>query len=483
MKRSLLILPLVLSALVAPAVGAAAARATPSLSTGVSYLEPNEPPAFRQVRAAGARLVQAIARWREIAPRREPASWNPEDPADPNYDWGWLDTWVTNAVAAGLTPVLDVASAPSWAQGCEAAESRLLAVCRPDPAALAAFATAAARRYSGRFAGLPRVRFWQALNEPNLNLFFEPQLEGGRRPVSPALYRRLLDAFYFAVKRVDRSDLVLAAGLGPVAVSRYTLGPLRFARLLLCMRGRHRPRPAGRGCEGGVHFDIFDIHPYTTGGPGHHGHADDVQLADLPKLQRLLRAADEAGRIAGAFPRTPLWATEFSWDSDPPDPGGLPIPILARWTAEALHTAWRAGVRRFFWFSLRDQAPNPNLPFSETFQSGLYFRGATLAEDRPKRQLYAFRFPFVAYAGGGAIRFWGRTPNSGPGAVAIELRRGGRWLGVAALRAGRGGVFRGALTSAYGRHRHGAVRAVYRGEASLPFSLRPVPGFHQPPFG
>ena len=435
---------LALAFAIAPALAACPASAattrTHALQTGVSYVDESSPLAFQGVRRAGAGLVQTIVRWRKIAPRSEPPTWNPEDPADPNYDWGSLDEWVTNAVAAGLTPVLDVASAPRWAQGCEAEG---LAVCRPDPAALAAFATAAARRYSGRFGGLPRVRYWQGLNEPNLSLFFGPQFEAGR-PVSPDLYRELVNAFYSAVKGVDRSNLVLAAGLGPVGVPGYTIAPLRFARLLLCMRGRRRPRPTRGGCDGGVHFDIFDAHPYTTGGPSHRGPADDVEIADLPKLQRLLRAAGEAGRIKGAFHRPPLWVTEFSWDSDPPDPGGLPMPILARWTAEALHTAWRAGVSRFFWYSLRDQAPNPSRSFSETLESGLYFRGATLAEDVPKRQLYAFRFPFVAYARAGAIRFWGRTPDSRGGRVSIQLRRGGRWRTVAAPRADRGGIFSGA---------------------------------------
>ena len=483
LRLAALAIALALVSTVAAGPASATSTRTHPLETGVSYVEESAPLAFRGVRRAGARLVQTTVTWGLIAPRSEPARWNPANPADPHYDWGPLDEWVKNAVAAHLTPLLEVISAPSWAQRCEAEGVGPLAVCRPDPAALAAFATAAARRYSGRFDGLPRVRYWQGLNEPNLSLFFNPQLEAGR-PVSPDLYRRLINAFYSAVKGVERSDLVLAAGLGPVGVPGYTIAPLRFARRLLCMRGRRRPRPTRGGCEGGVHFDIFDVHPYTTGGPTHHGRADDVEIADLPKLQRLLRAADEAGRIRGAFQRTPLWVTEFSWDSDPPDPGGLPMPILARWTAEALHTAWRAGVSRFFWFSLRDQAPNPDRPFSQTLQSGLYFRGATLAEDVPKRQLYAFRFPFVAYARAGAIRFWGRTPDSRRGRVAIQLRRGGRWRTVALARAGSGGIFSGAAIDAgHGRRDRGAVRARYRGETSLPFSLTPVPDFHQPPFG
>jgi hypothetical protein len=461
---------------------ASAATAIHPLRTGVSYVYDNEPAAFEHVRQAGAQLALTPLRWGTVAPRSEPASWDPTNPSDPHYDWDQFDVWVTNAVQAGLTPVLQLRGAPLWAQRCpEPTDTD--APCKPDPAALAAFATAAARRYSGDYVGLPRVRFWQGLNEPNLSLFFSPQFEGGR-PVSPALYRKLINAFYFAVKAVDPSNVVLAAGLGPIAVRGLTIGPMRFARHLLCMAGARRPHPTRGSCHGGVHFDIFDVHPYTTGGPTHRGGVDDVELGDLPKLQALLRAADRAGRIRGRFRRTPLWMTEFGWDSKPPDPGGLPMKIEVRWTAEALYRAWRAGVRNFFWYSLRDFPPEPNLPFSETLQTGLYFRGATVEEDQPKELMYAFRFPFVAYPHGrGGLFFWGRTPDSGPGKIVIQLRKRRHWRNAFVTRADRHGMFRGLAPTPYGRHRRGSARAVYRGEATTPFSMRPVPDFYQPPFG
>ena len=172
-----------------------------------------------------------------------------------------------------------------------------------------------------------------------------------------------------------------------------------FTRRLLCMKGRKKPRPTKGDCGGGVHFDIFDIHPYTTGGPTHEGGKDDVQMGDLAKLQTLLGAASRAGRIHGKFKKQPpLWINEFSWDSNPPDPGGLPMQIETRWVAEALYVAWSAGVSHFSWYSLRDQRHVPgSLPSSETLQSGLYFRGPEVGHDQPKEFLYAFRFPFVAY--------------------------------------------------------------------------------------
>jgi hypothetical protein len=356
------------------------------------------------------------------------------------------------------------------------------APCDPDPAKLAEFARAAARRYSGGFQTLPRVRYWQAQNESNLNLFFNPQYRNGR-PVSPALYRNLINAFYHAVKSVDRSNIVLAAGLAPIGRPGSAIAPLRFTKLLLCMKGgRREPRPTRGDCGGGAFFDVFDMHPYTTGGPDQGGKGGNVELGNLSDLQNLLRTASRVGRIHGRFRRSPLWITEFSWDSKPPDPGGVKMPILARWTAEALHRAWTAGINRFFWYSLRDDAPTSR-PFSETFQSGLYFRGATIAEDRPKPIMYAFRFPFVAYSRSDGFFFWGRTPNSKGGKVVIEVRKSGRWRNAVVVRADRFGIFKGVAKGGYGRRKRGFVRARYHGESAVPFSLKPVRGFYQPPFG
>ena len=467
------------------ATGAYALFAQPSaadaraLYTGVAGLNEESPLAFQRVKAAGASYVRIPLEWSEIAPRNPPADWRPDDAADPHYDWERSDKAVVGAVASGLIPVAMIEEAPQWAQRCPASQGTN---CDPDPAALAAFATAAAWRYGGNTGGLPRVSFWQGLNEPNLSLYFNPQFEGNRA-VSPELYRNLINTFYAAIKAVDPSNIVVAAGLGPIAVPPYTIGPMRFARELLCMRGHTRVRPAPGNCGGGVHFDIFDIHPYTTGAPSHTGGINDVQIGDLQKLQVLLEAADRAGRIKGQFQRTPLWIGEFSWDSNPPDPGGLQMKIETRWVAEALYRAWKAGVEAFFWFSLRDRSPQPHLPFSQTLESGLYFRGATIEQDQPKEILYAFRFPFVSYPQKGGLAFWGRTPSSLGGKVAIQAWRRGGWRRASVVRADRHGIFRGLIRSHYGGNKRGSVRAVYRGEASVPFSMKPVGDFPQPPFG
>jgi hypothetical protein len=467
---------------------ASAAPAAPSgapmrpLITGVSDVFDNDVAAFANAQKAGVQRVQTLVRWPRIAPDARPANWNPADPADPNYDWEAMDLWVIRAIQSGLTPVLMIYGAPLWSQRCPEQMKEPDAPCNPDPADLAAFTTAAVRRYSGTFGGLPRIRYWQGFNEPNLSLFFTPQFEGDR-PVSPDLYRVLINTFYGAVKAVDPTNLVLAAGLGPIAVPKYTIGPMRFTRMLLCMKGGRPPSPLPGDCGGGVHFDIFDIHPYTTGGPTHTGGRNDVQLGDLGKLKELLKAADRAGRIKGAFKRTPLWITEFAWDTNPPDPGGLQMKIAARWAAEALYRAWSAGITDFFWFSLRDFPANPSLPFSQTLQTGLYFRAPDIAQDQPKETMYAFRFPFVAFPREQGLFFWGRTPTSARGKVQIQVLKGGKWRPAAGVRAGAGGMFSGVIPLGYGRNKKGSVRAHYAGESSVPFSMRPVRDFRVSPFG
>ncbi|MEZ5079038.1 MAG: hypothetical protein R2725_16540 [Solirubrobacterales bacterium] len=467
-------------ALAAFAVPRAEAK-IPTLETGVSYVYETEPIEFARVKRAGARLVQTPLRWANVAPANRPVSWDPTDPADPNYDWGDMDLWVRRAVAAGLVPVLQVRGAPLWAQRC--APRKADTPCEPDPALLAQFAKAAASRYSGSFSGLPRVRFWQGLNEPNLSLFFMPQYRDGKA-ASPFLYRALINSFSAAVKSVHQDNLVLLGGLGPIAVPGYTIGPMAFARKLLCMKGRAKPRATKSDCDGGVHFDIFDVHPYTTGGPTHTGGPDDVQLGDIPKLKRLITAADRDGRIKNGYKRTPLWITEFAWDSKPPDPGGLPLKIEAQWTSEALYRTLHAGVGKFFWFTIVDYEPEPNVPFSISIQAGLYFWAPTLAAQRPKRVFYAFRFPFVAYPRRHGLFVWGRTPGSTRGRVAIQVKGKRGWRTVAKVRANKHGMFQRTLKGKrYGANRRGSVRARYQGVESVPFPMRPVRDFYQPPFG
>jgi Cellulase (glycosyl hydrolase family 5) len=431
--------------------------------------------ALARIRDLGASMVRVNVRWASVAPLVQPQTWDPANPADPSYRWAWLDTRVEAVVAQGLTPYLVAFDAPTWAQASPASHGS--ASNRPNAAQFGDFAEALARHYSGGYPGVPQVLYYEAWNEPNLSLELVPQLVHDR-PVSPGAYRALLNAFADAVHGVDPANVVIAGGLAPfrditpsVLAQRNDWGPLTFMRSLLCLS-----KKLHRTCKARVSFDVWSMHPYTSGGPTHHAaFPDDVSLGDLSKVTKVLRAA-RAQHVISAPRGVGFWVTEFSWDSKPPDPNGVPVSYLARWVPEALYTMWKAGVSQVTWFTVVDH------PLSSSYiQSGLYFqRGGRFGRIKP----YAtgFRFPFVAYPrGGGRIFVWGRTPASKPGRVAIEQKVGNRRHLVRTLRANRFGIFMGMVP----RHGSGPLQAQLRpgDEASLPFSLTPLPDKFFNPFG
>ena len=287
------------------------------------------------------------------------------------------------------------------------------------------------------------------------------------KPGTAAWYRTLVNAFAASVHSVPGND-VIAGGLAPFGIST-SIAPLEFMRSVLCLD----THPA---CHEPLHFDIWSTDPYTAGGPTHLAtRAGDVSVAELPEMKSVLDEAVRSGDVASPSPPA-FWVTEFSWDSDPPDPGGVPSALEGRWVAEALYDMWSSGVSLVTWFTLRDQ-PLATSPY----QSGLYYRGSSLATDRPKPALTAFRFPFVAFPAGNTISVWGRTPAGRPGPVRVEQHRRGGWALVARLTANRVGIFSAELTTG----ERGPLRATFPadGASSLPFGLVSPPDHTYEPFG
>lgn len=415
--------------------------------------------ALTKAKAAGASAIKVPLFWSLIAPVTRPLGFKPASPTDPAYNWVQLDAQLRLIRAHRLEPIVYIAAAPTWAV------RDVHGFSRPDPAEYRAFALAAVQRYSGATRGLPRVRYWQAWNEPNkvANRSF--------KPTAATWYRTLVNAFAASVH--SRSgNAVVAGGLSPFGIST-AVAPLAFMRSLLCLSEGASPHPT---CSTRVRFDIWSTHPYTAGGPTHHAYrANDVSLGDLPEMKAVLDAAVRTGRIVSKQP-VRFWVTEFSWDSAPPDPLGVPAALEARWVAEALYRMWSSGVSLVTWFSLRDR-PLPGSPY----QSGLYFQSSSYARSRPKPALTAFRFPFVAFVRSNKVFVWGRTPTRASGSVVVEQQRSSGWRRVAVLQADRFGIFSDELRTTT----RGAMRArlATGGTRSLAFSLKRVPDRVFQPFG
>ena len=416
------------------------------------------------------KYTRIILYWSDIAPTR-PAS--PTNPADPAYQWvdSRADMRVQGALAAGLTPLVTIFKAPGWAEDRSSFGGEAGTV-KPSAQAFGSFAEAIAKHY-------PQVHFWEAWNESNLDHFLTPQVVDGK-PYSPGMYRDLLNAFYAGIHKVDPGATVVAGGLA----RRYRIAPLRFMRELFCLSDT-----LAKVATCPVHLDAWSHHPYTNGGPfGKEGSPDGVSLGDLPKMRKTLAAAKASGNALTAQSTIPFWVSEFSWDTDGPDPDAVPMKLHARWVSEALYQAWRSGVSFFVWHQLRDR------PFPATqYQSGFYFCGsASTSDDAGSRcadsgfmqhdvektaSVRSYEFPFVAYGGNSHVKVWGRTEDGASHQVLIQRKVKTGWTKVKTLTADTYGIFTLRWRSSDRTHRY---RAVAGGSTSNGFSLERPRSFSLP---
>jgi hypothetical protein len=485
MSRRLIIIALAAAlAALGTLASAGGAQARHGLQTGFSdpqafqFLDAAQrEAAFKNLRSTGGSVVRLLTGWRQIAPVEPPTAADARNPAWSGYRWEDTDRMVREARAAGITVLLSLTAAPDWAEGPGRSADAPPGSWRPSAPAYRLFAEAVARRYSGSFADaagatLPRVRYYQPWNEPNLPDFVNPQWtrSGGRyKPASPGIYKGLLNAFYHGAKKVRRSNVIVSAGTAPFGETQRGQRRMQaalFTRELLCVTGRPHPR-AKRRCPGGpVYFDALAHHPYPIGEPRRTAiNADDVVVPDIWKLTRPMKVALRAGHLKPRRHKA-VWATEISWDTSPPDPEGLPAKLVARYINGALYTLWRQDVSVVTWWLMRDE-PFDARGWGYSLQAGVFFRGATVADDTRKPGFYAFRFPFTAYTKSGVAQVWGLAPRGGP--VTIQRRRGGGWRTIARLRTSPGRMFFRPMRLPAGA----PLRALQGGETSMTWRVGP----------
>ncbi len=424
--------------------------------------------ALARIREAGASVVRIPVDWREVAPAAPTAQFRARDPGDPAYDFGALDAAVRDAVAAGLRPLLVVSHAPAFAEARPRWPYAFAGSWDPSPQALEEFAAALASRYDGAFPdpqrpgrALPRVRLFQAWNEPNLARYLEPQWvvrDGRWSAFSPLLYRQLLNAFYRGVKSVAAADVVAAAGVAPNGerAGAGRIAPVSFLSALLCLDEGARARAGG--CPEAPHFDALAFHPLSVGDPDvAAGRALDVSIADAGKVVRVLRAAERLGTALPAGAKA-LWVTELNWESAPAAADGVPEALQARWLSRAFHRLWIAGVSLVAWQFLVDPYPRLKLATatagSRELQrpAGLYSAGpgGELTGARPKAFLQGFRLPFDPLrVNARIVRVWALALGA-RAPVRLERLLEGRWRPIARLHTDPAGVLN-ALIALRGR--------------------------------
>ena len=216
-----------------------------------------------QIAKSGAKVTRVDVLWSDIAPTKP---LNAIDPNDPAYHFDRTDTIFTALQNAGVTPIVDVYSAPRWATGGKRASGIRWNPFAPNPSQFGQFMQALTLRYSGKFAlvdprfqsspaygtTLPRVHLWEIWNEPNLQLFFRPQYTKGKT-VSVKNYVNLVRAAYPRIKRVSPTSTVIAGVGGPKSKTDGTgLGTMDWVKNIAKLHPK---------------FDAYSQHVYPAAAP------------------------------------------------------------------------------------------------------------------------------------------------------------------------------------------------------------------------
>jgi hypothetical protein len=308
---------------------------------------------------ANASIMRLLVQWNLVAKTR-PA--NATDPLDPAYVFDDVDEAVRVAQEHDLEVMLTISGTPGWANG-----GKKPNVMPSRVADFGSFARAIATRYSGRLAGYPFVRFWSVWNEPNLQLFLQPQFDAKGRSVAPANYAKLYAAAYAGIKAGNPLAKVAigetsARGSDKPAGLRPTHSPGKFAELV----AKANPK---------LKFDAWSHHPYPfnpNSPPTQVVKWPNVSLASLPRFDESLKKWFKRKSV-------PIWVTEYGHQTKPPDSLGVSYATQATYIQQAISIA--AGypfVDMFIWFVFRDDQGQP-------WESGVYTEGGAPKGTSPAR--------------------------------------------------------------------------------------------------
>ena len=244
-----------------------------------------------RLHALGVKVVRFTLNWNLIAPAKPDA---PSDPEDASYDWSKVDPVLDGLHSRGMTVVMQLNGAPTWANG-----GRPANYAPTSATTFRDFATAAATRYSW-------VKRWLIWNEPNQVRWL--------RPTSASVYTtRLLNPAYLAIHRAISGALVAGGGTAP----RGSTGGVSPVAWLTSMRAAHarldayahnpypldpkRESPLHGGCTNCTTITMATINRLVSlvGAelPARAHLADRVRLSDQSARPAARRVAGAAGAL------------------------------------------------------------------------------------------------------------------------------------------------------------------------------------------
>jgi hypothetical protein len=376
-------------------------------SDNVLLYGPDVPKALEEVGTLGASPVRISIHWAGIANDCRSLSIDQRrDPKEPCYHWELVDRAVSGARQRGLRILASVSQTPTWLFNDE------------DPAYIGdtwpqflrfsseyqAFVQAAATRY-GEDSPIGMIDRWTVWNEPNSSTFWKPQ--------SQDVAKRYAYLYSLAAPEIKARIPLAQVAVGPTG-PKSTTKPLDFVRHVQPWLQRFLASRGGAS----AFVDAWAHNPY----PGALLPPDFQVFAPpsvgIGNMDDLLLALDASPATRGI----PIWATEYSYQTNPPDSElGVSLQNQADWLADGAFLLWKTHrVDLMIWYVLQDPAQ------ATDWQSGLI-----TAQGKLKPSFEMFRHLVGVsreVAGpGDEIELWGRSSElDGDSRIVISTPHG-KW--------------------------------------------------------
>src|SRR5262249_16828932 len=142
-------------------------------------------------------------------------SWAGVESQPGHYDFSAYDNLTATARRHGFNVIMILGLTPSFARpaGCGSEFG-----CPSDCEAYSRVSKASVEHYQTY-----GVRAWEIWNEPNISWRWRPATQ-------PAVYTRMLQLSYTAIKQADPTAVVIAGCTAPSATTSTSLGPAEFLR-------------------------------------------------------------------------------------------------------------------------------------------------------------------------------------------------------------------------------------------------------------
>jgi hypothetical protein len=413
------ILPLAAACLALAAAVPAAADATlygvesNSELANSNLSRPQQAETLGKMKAQGVGLVRANVHWNEAAPAAC-ATQTPSQLRDPDnacYSWGVFDGIVEEATAHNIQVLVSVTHAPSWLHN--NADPTYLGASgtqwRRTVQYYSAFLAAAAKRY-GQGSPHGTVRLWTIWNEPNSRNYFGPMNTPALVRAAPGRYSQM---FAEGAKAIRSSNPGAIVALGPTGPQSTPWKPITYIKAVQAKLPIFLP---GTGASEKAWIGAWAHNPYPgITGPPSRGttRSPSVGMANIRDLVKQLDAAPITRGLR-------IWATEFAYQTNPPDDVlGIAPALQGRYLAEAFD--WLDATRRVtvvVWYGFTDPTD------IRDWQGGTYYAGGT-----PKVSLLWWRRPISVPISltrrGGVVRVWARSMVN-PRATRIAYSFNGR---------------------------------------------------------